>query len=40
MYKDEIKELYELKNESKKIVVQELLSMYLEFKNKETFIIK
>lgn len=40
MYKDEIKELYELKKESKKIVVKELLSMYLEFKNKETFIIK
>lgn len=40
MYKDEIKELYELKKESKKIVVKELLSMYLEFKNKDTFIIK
>ena len=42
MYKDEIKELYELKKDSKKIVVKELLSLYLEFKfkNKDVFIIK
>ena len=42
MYKDEIKELYELKMDSKKIVVKELLSLYLEFKfkNKDVFIIK
>lgn len=42
MYKDEIKELYELKKDSKKIVVKELLSMYLDnkFKNKDVFIIK